>query len=74
MNLIPADTTIEAARKQYEILSNLKWARNSQSEQQFRDALGITVTQGKNLEIDYLHRWTKQLQLKSFLEQLLEQA
>jgi len=56
------------------ILSKLEWAKNSHSEQQFRDALGVAVTQWNILELDYLHYWAKQLKLKSSLEELLEQA
>jgi len=56
------------------ILSKLEWAKNNQSEQQFRDALGVAVTQWANLELAYLHKWAEQLQIKSSLEQLLEQA
>lgn len=56
------------------ILSKLEWAENSHSEQQFRDALGVAVVQWHSLDIDYLHKWAKELGVESSLEQLLQQA
>jgi len=56
------------------ILSKLVWAKDSNSEQQFHDALIVAVIQWNNLGRDYLHKWADKLQLKSSLEQLLEQA
>jgi len=54
------------------ILSKLEWAKNSHSEQQFRDALEVAIIQWNNLELDYLHNWAEKLKLKSSLEELLE--
>jgi len=56
------------------ILSKLEWARNSQSDQQFRDALGVAVVQWDHLDKDYLLKWAKELQVDGLLKQLLEQA
>jgi len=56
------------------ILSKLEWAKDSQSEQQFRDALGIAVLQWQLLNMDYLHEWAKELRVENSLKQLLEQA
>lgn len=56
------------------ILSKLEWAKNSHSEQQFRDALGVAVVQWHSLDIDYLRKWAKELRVESSLEQLLQQA
>jgi hypothetical protein len=56
------------------ILSKLEWARDSQSEQQFRDALGVAVVQWDRLDADYLRKWAKELQVEVSLEGLLEQA
>jgi len=56
------------------ILSKLEWAKDSHSEQQFRDALGVAVVQWERLDMDYLHKWAKQLQVESSLRQMLEQA
>ena len=56
------------------ILSKLEWAKNTASRQQFQDALGVVITQGDRLDRDYLHKWAKELQVESSLEQLLKQA
>ena len=56
------------------ILSKLEWSKDRQSEQQFRDALGIAVVQWDHLNIDYLRRWAKELRVEDSLEPLLEQA
>jgi hypothetical protein len=56
------------------ILSKLEWAKDSQSEQQFRDALGVAMVQWDRLDKDYLHKWAKELQVESSLKKLLKQA
>ena len=56
------------------ILSKLEWAKDSRSEQQFRDALGVAVVQRDRLDTDYLRDWAKELQVQSALKELLEQA
>lgn len=56
------------------LLSKLEWAKNSQSEQHLRDALGVAVVQWHRLDMNYLRKWAKELQVESSLEQILEQA
>ena len=56
------------------ILSKLEWSKDSQSERQFGDALGVAVVQWDRLDVDYLRKWAKELQVRDFLEQLLDQA
>lgn len=56
------------------ILSKLEWAKDSGSDQQFQDALGVAVVQGSCLDYDYLSKWAKELDLDDALEQLLKQA
>ena len=56
------------------ILSKLEWSKDSQSERQFRDALGVAVVQWDRLDVDYLRKWAKELHVRDSLEQLLEQA
>jgi len=56
------------------ILSKLEWAEDSQSEQQFQDALGVATVQYDRLDKDYLHKWAKELQVETSLKQLLQQA
>jgi hypothetical protein len=56
------------------ILSKLEWAKDSQSEQQFRDALGVAMVQWERLDKDYLHKWAKELQIQTSLKKLLKQT
>jgi hypothetical protein len=56
------------------ILSKLEWSKDSHSEPQFRDALGVAVVQWNRLDMDYLHKWAEQLLIEASLQQLLEQA
>jgi hypothetical protein len=56
------------------ILSKLEWAKNSESSQQYRDALGVATVQYDRLDRDYLYKWAKELQVESSLEQLLKYA
>lgn len=56
------------------ILSKLEWSKDSQSERQFGDALGVAVIRWDRLDVDYLRKWAKELQVSDSLEQLLEQA
>jgi hypothetical protein len=56
------------------ILSKLEWSRDSHSEQQFGDALGVAVVQWGRLDVHYLRKWADELQVRDSLEQLLERA
>lgn len=56
------------------ILCKLEWSKESRSEQQFRDALGIAVVQWENLDRDYLRKWAKELQVETSFQRLLKQA
>ena len=56
------------------ILSKLEWAKDSQSEQQFRDALGVAIVQWNLIDVSYLRKWAKELQIEESLEMLLMQA
>jgi len=56
------------------ILCKLEWSKDSQSEQQFGDALGVAVIQWDRLDVNYLRKWAKELQVMDSLEQLLGQA
>jgi len=56
------------------ILSKLEWARDSHSEQQYRDALGVASVQWYRLDMDYLKHWAGQLRIDGSLKELLNQA
>ena len=54
------------------ILSKLEWAKNSGSEQQLRDALGVIEVQGDDLDLEYLEKWARALNVEDSLEWLLK--
>jgi len=46
------------------LLSKLEWAKLGESERQLRDAAGIIRTQGSNLDLQYIEKWVKGLDLE----------
>lgn len=56
------------------ILQKLRWGRNSGSEVQRRDVVGILRGQEGNLDWEYLNRWAGDLGVRELLEQLRRQA
>jgi hypothetical protein len=56
------------------ILSKLEWSKDSNSPQQFRDALGVAVVQWEKLDHNYLRKWAVELGINNRLEELLAQV
>jgi hypothetical protein len=56
------------------ILSKLSWGKDSGSEMQYRDALGVALQQWGKLDSEYLRRWAVELEVSETLEKLLQQA
>ena len=56
------------------ILSKLEWSKKSQSVRQLRDVESVAMVQWKNLDIEYLKRWARELLVEDELNQILEQA
>ena len=56
------------------ILSKLEWCKGGQSERQFRDALGVAIVQGNKLDVPYLRKWSRELNVDDLLESLLTEA
>jgi hypothetical protein len=56
------------------IVQKLVWAKNSRSEKQWRDILGILKLQGANLDRDYLAEWAQRLGVVDDLTQALTEA
>jgi predicted nucleotidyltransferase len=54
------------------ILSKLEWAKLGESERQFRDAVGVALVQWEHLDIEYLHKWAKNLDMEELLEDLIQ--
>lgn len=55
------------------ILSKLEWSQMGESERQFNDAVNIAKVQSEALDLDYLHRWSKDLQIDDLLNRLLQE-
>ena len=56
------------------ILSKLEWAKMGKSERQFRDALGVAGVQYENLDLEYLKKWAKVLNIEELLNKVLSEA
>ena len=56
------------------VLCKLEWGKQSHSEQQFRDALGVIIVHWGRLDEDYMWKWARELDVEDSLKQLIEQA
>lgn len=56
------------------ILSKLEWAKKSQSERQFTDALGVAIVQAEKLDWEYIQIWTRILDLDEYFHRLIEES
>jgi len=58
------------------ILAKLEWYRmgSEVSEQQWRDVLGVLKVQAGQLDMDYLHRWAKELKVEDLLQDAVKEA
>lgn len=56
------------------ILSKLEWSKGRESETQFKDALGVMTVQWDTLDIDYMKKWAKELQIEDSFEKLLKEG
>jgi len=56
------------------ILSKLDWAKNTESNLQYRDVLGVIKLQWDKLDWDYLRHWTKELGVEKNFEKVIEEA
>ncbi len=56
------------------ILSKLNWAKNTDSELQYRDVLGVIKLQWDKLDWDYLQYWAKELGVEKKLENIIEET
>jgi len=56
------------------ILAKLIWAKKSESEKQFNDALGIIKIQKENLNYDYLKKWAHEIGVYDLLQEILKEA
>ncbi len=56
------------------VLNKLLWRRNSLSDQQWRDVLGILKVQAELLDLFYLREWASRFDLIEILDQAMVQA
>lgn len=56
------------------ILAKLLWGRQSESEKQWRDVLGVLKVQGELLNFEYLTQWAVQLDLTELLGRAISEA
>lgn len=58
------------------ILSKLEWYRmgGETSERQWRDILGVMKTRAGDLDLEYLKKWARELQVGDLLERVLKDA
>jgi hypothetical protein len=58
------------------ILSKLEWYRmaGEVSDRQWRDVLGVLKTRAGGLDLDYLHKWARELKVTDLLERALKES
>ncbi len=56
------------------ILSKLEWAKESGSERQMQDVLGVLQMRRGSLDEEYLRKWADVLGVQDLLKKLLEEA
>ena len=76
--VLALDPQVEAivATPEDTVLAKLEWFRlgGEVSERQWRDVLGILMVQAGKLDLIYLRRWAKDLQVSDLLERALAEA
>lgn len=55
------------------ILSKLEWSRESGSERQYHDAIGVALLNVNTLDRNYLMQWAKELNVEQLLDRLLRE-
>ncbi len=70
------EQSIYVASPEDVILSKLDWYRTGGevSERQWRDILGVLKTRAGELDVDYLRKWARELQVPDLLERALTEA
>ncbi|MBM4042753.1 MAG: hypothetical protein FJ290_30055 [Planctomycetes bacterium] len=56
------------------ILAKLNWCRRSESERQYRDALGVAKARRSSLDLVYLAHWARDLGVTDLVTRLLRDA
>lgn len=69
------DLSADFAGDEDTILSKLEWyCRGSEvPDRQWRDIPGVLKTRAGELELDYMHKWARELKVSDLLERALEE-
>jgi hypothetical protein len=67
-------TSVAVVSAEDSILSKLEWSRDSQSQRQLRDALGVAMQNAERLDRAYLTHWGSALGVADLLVQLLAEV
>jgi hypothetical protein len=75
-SLVDSEVSANFSSAEDTILSKLEWYRmgGEISDRQWRDILGVLKTRSGELDLDYLHKWAKELRVSDLLERALKQA
>jgi len=78
-SLVDSEVSANFSSAEDTILSKLEWYRlgGEVSERQWRDTpvgVGVLKTRSGELDLDYLHKWAKELKVSDLLERALKQA
>jgi hypothetical protein len=71
---LPGGTEVFLASPEDVVVNKLRWGKQSQSEKQWRDVLGVLKTQQEILDYEYMHHWAAEFDLSSDLEQVTLEA
>lgn len=71
---VPGGIQVNLASPEDIILNKLQWRSKTQSDQQWRDILGILKVQGESLDFNYLNDWSNRLGLSEDLQQARRSA
>jgi hypothetical protein len=54
------------------ILTKLEWCKQGQSERQFEDALNVAKVQKDSLDLEYIKKWAKEINIIDLVNELIE--
>ena len=73
---LESETSANFTSPEDTVLSKLEWYRmgGEVSERQWRDILGVLKTRAGELDLDYLRKWAKELNVSDLLERILKES
>jgi hypothetical protein len=66
-------TKVAVVSPEDSILSKLEWSKESGSERQYLDALGVALLNSDSLDRRYLEQWAQDLKIEELLNRLLRE-